>query len=67
MHHPRAESSGSGNGLLGPERREHAAHELLVSRAMLADLPLAGLSSRPGSQGKILVSKALGNLKPAKP
>jgi hypothetical protein len=25
--HPRAESSGSGNGLLGPERREHPAHE----------------------------------------
>ena len=45
--HPRAESSGSGNGLLGPERREHPAHEPLVSRAMLADVPLTGLSFAP--------------------
>jgi hypothetical protein len=40
----RAESSSYGNGLLGPERREHPAHAPLVSRAMLADVPLTGLS-----------------------
>jgi hypothetical protein len=31
--------------VLGPARREHAAHESLISRPMLAEVPLAGLSS----------------------
>ena len=44
MHHPRGEGTRSGNGLLGLERREHAAHKPLISRAMLKDVPLAGLS-----------------------
>jgi hypothetical protein len=33
-----------GNGLLGPGRQEHAAHEPLISRAMLTEVPLAGQS-----------------------
>ena len=31
--------------VLGPTRREHAAYESLISRPMLAEVPLAGLSS----------------------
>ncbi|MEI6037809.1 MAG: hypothetical protein WCQ91_07795 [Planctomycetota bacterium] len=31
---------------MGPARREHAAHESLISRPMLAEVPLAGLSSK---------------------
>ena len=31
--------------VLGPARREHAAHESLIRRPMLAEVPLAGLSS----------------------
>ena len=31
--------------VLGPARREHAAHESLSIRPMLAEVPLAGLSS----------------------
>ena len=34
--------------VLGPARREHAAHESLSIRPMLAEVPLAGLSSRGG-------------------
>ena len=30
---------------MGPPRREHATHESLISRPMLAEVPLAGLSS----------------------
>ena len=32
--------------VLGPARWEHAAHESLISRPMLAEVPLAGRSSR---------------------
>ena len=37
--------------VLGPARREHAAHESLISRPMLAEVRLAGLSSGLASRG----------------
>jgi hypothetical protein len=42
--HCRGEGTRSGNGLLGPGRRKHAAHEPLICRAMLAAVPMPGLS-----------------------
>ena len=45
--HVRGESRRSGNCCLGAGRREHAAHEPLISRATLADVPLTWLSFSP--------------------
>jgi hypothetical protein len=38
------EARRSGNRCLGAGRREHAAHEPLISRVTLADVPETGLS-----------------------
>ena len=48
---------------MGAGRREHAAHEPLISQATLADVPLIGLSLRaahlPGNAGGRSIDQAI--------
>jgi hypothetical protein len=43
---PREKAGGLRSAWCAPKRQEHATHEPLISRAMLAEVPLAGLSFR---------------------
>ena len=57
----RGEGIRSGKGLVQTERREHAAHEPLISSEMVAEVPLAGLSF---GDGTITDHQASGRLRP---
>jgi hypothetical protein len=48
--HSRGEGRRAGKGLVRIGSQEHATHEPLISRAMLAAVPLAGLSLPPHQQ-----------------
>jgi hypothetical protein len=55
--HSRGEGRRAGEGLVRIGRREHATHEPLITRAMLAAVPLAGLSFGTPTDARIFHGK----------